>query len=84
MAIVKSHPSNLTEYSSDIIPIGLFSFAATNLEKAQTLQKEINDFLNHEQELKHATFVIDTLPASNTFNEDIGKRFDPWFIFKLL
>jgi len=52
---------------------GLFSFAATNLEKAQTLQKEISDFLNHEQELKHATFVIDTLPASNTFNEDKEK-----------
>jgi len=52
---------------------GLFSFAATNLEKAQTLQKQVVDFLNDDPKLKHATFVIDTLPAGKTFNEDKEK-----------
>jgi hypothetical protein len=52
---------------------GLFSFVATNSEKAKTVQNQVADFLNDDPKLMHATFVIDTLPAGKIFNEDKEK-----------
>ncbi len=52
---------------------GLFSFEATDLEKAKTLKQQVVNFLNHDSKLKHATFVIDTLPTGKTFTEDKEK-----------
>jgi len=52
---------------------GLFNFEVANPEEAKTLQKKVVDFLNDDPKFKHATFVIDTLPAGKTFTEDKEK-----------
>lgn len=52
---------------------GLFSFEATDFENAKTLKQQVVNFLNTDSKLKHATFVIETLPFGNSFNEDKEK-----------
>ncbi|RKZ70792.1 MAG: hypothetical protein DRR19_33120 [Candidatus Parabeggiatoa sp. nov. 1] len=52
---------------------GLFTFTATALENAKALQQQIVEFLSQDKALKQATFVIDTLPVGNNFNEDKEK-----------
>lgn len=49
---------------------GLFSFNAENDHDAERLRHEIERFFTETQAYRHATFVVDVLPATNDFDAD--------------
>lgn len=49
---------------------GLFSFDATRDEDAESARKNVEKMLTKDHYLKHATFVVDVLPASGDFRMD--------------
>jgi hypothetical protein len=51
---------------------GLFEFRAASDDSAKKVRKQVEDFLNTDVQLKHATFVVDTWPSGGDekFAED--------------
>lgn len=42
---------------------GLFGLNVNNIDEAKCIKKQINDYINQDEKLKHATFVIDILES---------------------
>jgi hypothetical protein len=51
---------------------GLFEFDADE-NTAESVKQKVSDFLSNDWRFRHATFVVDVLPASNDFRADREK-----------
>ncbi len=60
---------NLEEISTGASS-GIFKFEAENDDEAEELRKKVDDWLRNEEQLKHATFVVDYAKKSDNFRID--------------
>jgi hypothetical protein len=49
---------------------GLFSFSVESPKEADELRQKVIKFLTEDEQLRHATFVVDILPVGTDFNKD--------------
>lgn len=50
--------------------IALFEFEAKDQERGEQVRSEVEEFLNVDKQLRHATFVVDTVPVTGDFRQD--------------